>query len=120
VPGLLQICCEIPGDLGCPGTGRMIGDAQQMGPAAANLDDDRRVQPFQHHGVDVRAPDLVNFTLPFRLAVTARVSNSDRTRVTDRWRTGCWQGQVPREFPGRPALDGCGWSAERARHLVER
>ncbi|WP_194924330.1 hypothetical protein [Catenulispora pinisilvae] len=54
---LLQIEGQFSGKLHGLSTGRVISDSQQIGPSTADLDDDRRIRPFQHDGVDVQEID---------------------------------------------------------------
>ncbi|WET76191.1 hypothetical protein P3102_18805 [Amycolatopsis sp. QT-25] len=54
---VFKICSEVAGQLGCPGSGRMAGDAEQMDPSGAMLDDERCVQALERDGVNVEEVD---------------------------------------------------------------
>ena len=51
--GVVEIHDEVAGLLGQPGAGGVGGDAEDVYPAGAVLDDEERVQPVQGDGVEV-------------------------------------------------------------------
>jgi hypothetical protein len=55
--GTVKIRGQVAGQLGYPGSSRVVGDAEQVDPAGAVLDHESRVQAFQGHGVDVKEVD---------------------------------------------------------------
>lgn len=55
--GTVEIRSQVAGQLGYPGSGRVVGDAEQMDAVGAVLDDESRVQALQGHGVDVKEVD---------------------------------------------------------------
>jgi hypothetical protein len=48
---------EVAGLLGCPVAGRVRGDAAEVHPSGAVLDEHQDVQPVQRHGVNVEKID---------------------------------------------------------------
>jgi hypothetical protein len=57
VSGLFKICGEIARQLGCPSSGRVMDDAEQVDSAGTVLDHESRVQTLQGQGVDVEEVD---------------------------------------------------------------
>src|SRR5206468_713975 len=57
VSGAVKIRGQVTGQLGYPGSGRVLDDAEQVDPAGAVLDHESRVQALQVHGVDVAEVD---------------------------------------------------------------
>ena len=57
VSGAVKIHGEVAGHLGCPYSGRVVGDAEQADAAGVVLDHEGRVQAFQGRGVDVEEVD---------------------------------------------------------------
>ena len=55
--GSVKIRSQAAGQLDYPGSGRVVGDAEQMGPADAVLDHESHAQAFQGHCVDVKEVD---------------------------------------------------------------
>ena len=55
--GAFKIRSQVAGQLGYLCSSREVGDAEQVDPAGAVLDHERRVQALQGHGVDVEEVD---------------------------------------------------------------
>jgi hypothetical protein len=57
VSGVVKIRGEVAGQLGCPGSGGVVGDAEQVDAAGVVLDDECCVEALECDGVDVEEVD---------------------------------------------------------------
>ncbi|QUQ65295.1 hypothetical protein JJ691_30180 [Kutzneria sp. CA-103260] len=57
VSGVFKICGEVAGELGCPGSGGVVGEAEQVDAAGVVLDDECCVEALEGDGVDMEEVD---------------------------------------------------------------